>query len=358
MTVSKQFTPRHAFGLALRPLLAGDARARAEIGRAVAAAQHPPRFVPYGDFTVEGWMDGAVLPSAPALQALMEFLQARGAAPEQLGELQTLHATAVAWQEQQLYQPTELSHAYLVASRKAGLSGHQLAARFAEWNEKHPDAPVPQNHVSVNHLLRGNSKQGAPTKSITYALSTITPPLEPSLRALHEQSMRERADARWEKAVEQNDLGGMLHAIRIRLGDTHRTFGPRVLRHAGQENPTGKHTHSYHWQDNFHLPVGHLHTGETLCEPIVTMAKTADAAPNGLSRTIDEPWFTPEKEKAFRQLFARRTMGSHKDYIVPERALGPAPDLRQMAPSLKVTEASLARRLAESHSAAAEKRRG
>jgi hypothetical protein len=312
-------TPRKAYADALSSALEKlhlTDKEYEELGAELAKEQEPPRAIPYHDFTIAGWEKGELLPTPQAQAALVAVLEKEySVAKETLEALDDAHEAALDWQHEQKSQPTELSHALKHAVAQSGHSQAGITRAFAKRNEvretsqgnhENDDSKhlLPQTGHGVHCILNGVKKY-RPTKFFTYAIEQICKP-NFSLRAIHENSLRERADQLWEDAKGKNSLGGLIKACRMRLGESRETFVTRIGEISKKEGfgtgPTG-----YYWETKQKLPKGNNHqTGQTLYEPMVQAMKLADKAKNGLSISISTPWFDDEKENTFREVFTLR----------------------------------------------------
>ncbi len=353
--------PRQQFAALLRQAMENayiPPEEYAEFGIEIARAQHPTRHIPYGDYVVESWAKGTLLPSAYAMTALLETLKIDYGTPNLLLEqLAEAHEDAAIWQDGQKNQPTEINCAHKTARVRAGLSfrdivddtakkGHERYAK--KWNARMrtPEGKIVESPASMSYYANGQP-DNSPNKFITYAMGQWVPALEPSLRKVHAQQLHENADSIWEQAEREGSLGRMLHAIRARHGESRVLFGRRMAKIVNHDKPFTHSALSY-WEDDSNIPCGNHHHHNTLCEPYILAAKIADGAPNALSRAIPAPWFTPEKERAFRALFHRRVAGANEGmftYCLPSLELSEAPDMRTIDPSLKIMEGNLSRRI-------------
>lgn len=245
-----------------------------EFGEELANAQKPPRAIPYHDFTIAGWTKGELLPTPQAQAALTKLLEEEYAVPEgTLDKLDELHDAALEWQAGQKNQPTELTHAMKHALALSGKSqadlARAMAARNAAWNKAQEDnadkrgiAKLLGTAAGINYVLNGKTSN-SPAKIFTYAIEQICkPPF--SLRAIHENSLRERADELWLAAEREGNLGGLIHACRVRLGENQKFFAKRIGKLAGKED-FGTAPTALFWENDVKLPVGDQHeSGNTL----------------------------------------------------------------------------------------------
>ena len=327
----------------------------AAFGRAIAAAQEPARPIAYGDYTIDAWAKGNLLPSNIALRALQRTLLDEYNVPATpLMQLETLHNTALVQQSHERYQPSELTNALATAASRAGLSFHALGKNAEAWNEKHSkSAKLAASNVAHHFLLSGDIKT-PPSKLQTYnihqatrALLSEADTLVPPLPAVHEMALREHADSVWQQASAETpaNLGGMIQAMRTRLGESQKEFGVRLGQALGLGKPLSA-ASICKWENNQCIPVGSNDrtSGETACPALIELMKIADASPNALARAIEAPWFTPEKEVAFRDAFqaaidrADSITNYHADI---DASPIPTPEIRKVSPSLKIYTGSL-----------------
>ena len=312
----------------------------AQLGQELAKAQVPPRAIPYHDFTIKGWAKGELLPTPQAQAALLEVLEKEYGTPQNLLDaLEKTHDAAIEWQAEQKNQPTELSHALKYAVEVSGRSQAEITREFVNRNEAWKKTrkihenfngknPLPQTGPGVSNILNGENKH-SPPKFFTYAIEQRCKPFF-SLRAIHENSLRERADQLWVTAERENDLGGLIKACRVRLGESRDTFATRIGIMVKKEGfGTGPTCGS--WETNQSLPTGKNHeTGQTLYEPLVQAMKLADTAKNGLSLSIPAPWFDEAKEKTFRKAFTFRVQEANQrlfsDIAIPDLKPVKCPD--------------------------------
>lgn len=316
-----------------------------ELGVALAAMQQPPRPIPYGDFTIKGWIKGDLLPSEPALSALHSYLNERGYPPEKWDNVDQLWDRAADEQMRDTKQPNELTHAYQIAMQRAGLSYRDLAPLAAAWNAREGGK---HGHISASGpgiwgVMQGNTKL-PPSKYFTYAMGEWTPALEPSLAAIHEQQLRERADSLWYPAAKEGNLGQMIHACRVRLGESTGAFGARLGLLMEREPFSGSCV--TYWESNNHIPTGGSHSDSTLWGPIDTLMVKADAADNRLAHSIDQPWYDEAKQVALWEGFkvAVAQSRARSFHPMPEKeAQLPVPENAQ--PALRTYEGSLRGRI-------------
>lgn len=345
-------------------------------GENVAQQQVPERHIPYGEYTVKAWLEGSLLPTPLAFEAMTaeldEWLGANNKTKNAQEQLEGAWEVACEWQAAQKHQPTELSHALLVAKGRMGLRDKELAHKALEENKKRKEKSTLLRESRAGwSLILGGLVENTPSKQHTYAMqhwfnahckdSPATQPIEPTLLALHEQALRERGDGLWENAVREESLGGMIHAIRARRGESCEDFGAQLARIAGRKTDDAKDNAFagfavFSWENNTKLPKGDQYqTKATLCEPLIMLAKITDVAPNGLVRSIKgeddkgnkgaAPWFTREREQLFRQTFARAVQKSNESHFsvkMPSLMNGDAPEMRDVRPEVKVMGASLA----------------
>ncbi|MEJ0009231.1 MAG: hypothetical protein WDN72_01020 [Alphaproteobacteria bacterium] len=254
----------------------------------------------------------------------------------------------------------------LTAQKLMGLSRSQLGADAKNQNAKlHFDLldrrpptakPPPTSVGSWSKILRGHT-DNIPSKHTTYEMHRqlhnrhLDADFQPSLIAIHEQALRERADELWAKAnavKEQRNLGGMVLACRLRLGESQTEFGERVGAYAGIcPAPTFNAVH--HWESENHLPVGVDDlAAPSLYRPLVAAMKAADAAPSALARSIREPWFTPQKEADLRTAFVAEVGRVNHTQIHHgiRRPLSGSKPLPELPPSAGVYSGSLSHGLA------------
>lgn len=342
-----------------------------EFGKELANAQEPPRAIPYHDFTIAGWTKGELLPTPQARAALTKLLDEEYAVPEgTLERLDKLQDAALKWQAEQKNQPTELTHAMKHALMLSGKSqadlARAMAAKNAAWDEareenadKNKIATLPITSASISYVLNGFITY-RPSRIFTYSTEQILkPPF--SLRAIHENALRERADELWLTAEREGNLGGLIHACRVRLGESLESFAKRIGQIAGKNQITGENKTfgtaptCLSWENNHNLPIGGNHkTGETLYEPIVKAMKLADVAKNGLSLSIPTPWFDAAKEKTFRQVFSCAAQKFNKgkracERKLPEKTPVPSPDPRAVPADLRIYGGTLTNKLFNGH---------
>jgi hypothetical protein len=317
-----------ALGELLRPKGTITPEYFVEFGKEFAKAQEPPRAIPYHDFTIAGWASGELLPTPQAQAALIRVLEEEYAVPEEtLDRLDTLYDKALDSQATQKNQPTELSHAMkhaLVLSGKTQLDlARAMAARNAAWDEAREDnadkrgiARLPRTSQGIYYTLNGSTKH-SPAKVFTYAIEQICkPPF--SLRAIHENTLRERADELWLAAQREGNLGGLIRACRVRLSESLESFAKRIGILAGKKG-FGTNAATFYWENNFCLPVGDQHeSGDTLYTAMVQAMKLADVAKNGLSLSIPTPWFDKAKEDTFRLAFTRAIQQANEGLFTNE----------------------------------------
>lgn len=305
-------------------------------GGELAEHQKPPRAISYHDFTIKGWTKGELLPTLQAQAALKRLLRGEYAiAEEDLAQLSNLHDAALDWQATQKYQPTELSHALKLAAQRSGNSFGSLARKLAQKNDGwitekkvlvkkipvKPGTPIKKEELTHSptgvHSICQGSVENHPSKFFTYAVEQICKPSF-SLRAIHENTLRENADKVWEQAAVHNDLGGLIDAIRLRLGEPLKRFGKRIgdIEEGGKKSCSPAAVHS--WIHNRRTPK--LKT----VKAIIHAALIADQHKNGLNTAVPLPWFTEEKRTTFLNI-DREALGraqkrhlTESDFVLPD----------------------------------------
>lgn len=328
----------------------------AQLGVSIAKEQGDRRPIPYADYTIDGWLKGALLPTPVALSALCSVLEKKHKIFHTISEqLDDALDDALEAEQESKIQPTELTHALQTARLRAVLGYDDLTTITTTWNTKHPNSGVrlAKTMASMSYTLSGN-RQNYPSKFFVYALEPhLLKHLDSpnSLRALHEMSLRERADALWNSAIDETpaNLGRMIKAMRVRRGEEMNQFGKTLAATLKREEAFTNSTVLY-WEDNTNIPPCYEQSNS--CEALVTLMQVTDRAPNGLARSIDKPWFTEGMQRQFRVAFqqARQHRNAYVDGPAFHTTQPPSlAEINAMPPSAKVMHASLAGRVVSGH---------
>lgn len=343
-----------------------------QLGAEIAEIQSPPRYIPYGNYTVQGWLEGELLPTAQAMKALVFLLKNDYGCPEEsLSNLLTMHQRATEWLSAQKYQPDELSHAMRTIVRGLGVNIPALCDsdrnsqainpqdwRFVrQWNQEVvAGLRLPQSVSGWGLVLNGHPDHAGSYEKTCALMSweqrrvadTGGDGLKPSLYAVHEQMLRERADLLWQHAEENNNLGEMLKAIRVRHGEGMADFGRRLDAFANVDASVGISRSAYalqQWERNQAFPRKGLAGALAMCDAYRLVAKFADVAPNPLSQAIPEPWFTTEKEDMLLAAFMRSAATFRETEEIRVREQVPLPEATSLPEELLRYKAGMAKSL-------------
>ncbi len=165
------------------------------------------------------------------------------------------------------------------------------------------------------------------------------------LSAVYDMALRERADSIWEAAIEESpqNLGKMIHAMRVRAGESMERFGETLAAVENRSKPFDAHT-VMRWEQNKSIPKGTQRFGGEhgrMCDAIVKLAKCREIASNPLSQSIQQPWFTQDMEMTFKAAFVNALEPTNTHGIYPEIKLSPPLDAKTIPPKAHVMQGSL-----------------
>lgn len=328
---------REAFARRLRVLLNNPAvnpEGFIRLGADLANLRNPPRAIPYGDYTLDGWTNGELLPTPKAFAAIEAVCKERLGTLEMTssqrdGALRTLRAAYEDALKEQYpddpqqaratYKPTEVTHALRTATRGKNLFAIQQQVERAteQWvrseRAKGHEVAAIASHVPTTHeiedYLLGNTIR-TPNRFLLQVIAAQATALNPPIHAVLEQRLREVASELWDEAIAQNNPGKLIYACRVRLGDTRPQFLDRFRDVLGQQATAQDHAalkqQVMAWEQAGWGQTRTASLAPALCGMLVEIMQAADAQSNTIdSISIDQPWnnthrFSPwfDKEKA------------------------------------------------------------
>lgn len=294
--------PRQEFGASLLRLLEAAKILPSHygtFGMLIAQTEGESRPFPYGAHTINGWTTGELLPTLEAFTALSAVITRYSPAlAAQNAALKEQFHEALHWQSKQPHHATEFSHALKTAFMNSGMSYDTLAEHFKALN--HTPTPLLPATADYCRQMFQTCRQLVPSKRFTIALAEITPPLTPSILALHDHALRREADQLWPN--NPNDFGAMLKACRVRLGESQPQFAKRLSGFI--EKGTLVADLISDWETNRTFPRYALRPGEMRSDPIIAMMHAAEQS-DPVLKAMGHPWFTAEKEAAMRAVKGR-----------------------------------------------------
>lgn len=301
-------TPARAFARALEAALAhAKLYDTSTIGALVANAQENPERdgIPYHPAVVEAWLEGRLIPSPSAFDAMHDML-ADTLTPAQSTELQSLFDAA---DMRRPSRTTEFAVTFGAKVKQTGLSLEALAQALSDAG-----APVGGTIASGKVLLcKYGIGQLRPTDQTLRAFDRICadhevpPPSMQQLRDVHKKHNAEEAIELATADTAQTTFGQLLRSCRNRLGLSLHKMSDALTAEAGSARPIS-HATVNDWEHGRTLPTYKCFPAGDIVSCYGTLMRAADdASPN------EPPWWSPQKEtelttalKAAKQAAAER----------------------------------------------------
>ncbi len=304
------------------------------------------RIAPYADFIIEGWINGELLPDERTFETLVAVLQQQyHCNSEALTSMQQAFEEARAWQETQNKRPTELTHAMQTARLRLEMHYASLEALVPSiYKSAADDSGKLPKAQGIHDVLAGRIDKNPGKELISKLAATLDPaiPQTGGLALLHESQLRERASLMWAHALQEVpvNFGMMIHACRIRRGESQKNFGRAFASLIGASVACDQPAIQA-WESNKSLPFDKKKQSyEPMCEALVQLMQITDGVASAATGA-NQPWFDPIAQQQLRDAFWHNARQKY-NLSYPSRRLTEPPSLQDVSDVAKEYQGSLA----------------